>query len=78
MTFEIVSTQSWNVLGTFEDEQAAQAAVSSSLREGGATVEDLVVYVTDDAGEMVLEYHDGHLGHWAGAAHQWDHETHPV
>jgi hypothetical protein len=68
MTFEIVSTHSWNVLGTFDDELTAQQAVISSLREGGAGPEDLVVYVSDEAGEPVAEFSEDDLTQWVDAA----------
>jgi hypothetical protein len=64
MTFELVSTQSWNVLGTFEDESVARDAVHLSV-ERGAAVHDLVVYVTDDVGHAQGEYSDVELAAWA-------------
>ncbi len=66
MTYEIVSTQSWNVLGTFDDEEAAREAVCEALTEGGATTRDLVVYASDSGGRPVAEYADGTLAGWAG------------
>jgi hypothetical protein len=43
VVFEIVSTQSWNVLGTFDDEAVAREAVRVSVAERGAGLGDLVV-----------------------------------
>ena len=65
MTYEVVSTRSWNVLGTFEDEGIAREAVSSSLGDG-ASMHDLVVYVSDDEGHQVAEWSDQELAEWAG------------
>lgn len=69
MSYEVVSALSWNVLGTFEDEAAAQAAVVSSIDEGGADLHDLVVYVSNDDGSAVDELADDKLATWAGMAH---------
>jgi len=62
MAYEVVSTASWNVLGTFEDESIARAAVVSL----GVDPHDVVVYVSDDAGEPVDELADAELARWAG------------
>lgn len=69
MTYEVVSTQSWNVLGTFEDEDIARAAVAASLADRGAGIHDLVVYVSDDAGHQIDELGDEQLAGWAAAGH---------
>ena len=65
MTFEVVSTHSWNVLGTFEDESSAREAVDSSLSNGGAQAHDLIVYVSDEHGHQVAELSDQELAEWA-------------
>lgn len=65
MVYEIVSTQSWNVLGTFDDEALAREAVHLSVAERGARVGELVVYVSDERGR-VGELSDGDLASWAG------------
>lgn len=51
MTFEVVSTRSWNVLGTFEDEASMREAVLSSFVSGGAEPDELVVYASSDYGD---------------------------
>jgi hypothetical protein len=66
MTYEILSTRSWNVLGTFDDENVAREAVAKSVTERGASIGDLVVYVSDDDGHPVDELGDDHLSAWAG------------
>jgi hypothetical protein len=69
MTFEVVSTRSWNVLGTFEDEDTARAAVSASLSQETVRPDDLVVYVSE--GDRHLdELTADKLIAWAGAAGQ--------
>ncbi len=68
VSYEVVSALSWNVLGTFEDEAAAQAAVVSSIDDGNATPHDLVVYVSNDDGSPANELADGELAAWAGLA----------
>lgn len=65
MTFEIVSTRSWNVLGTYEDEDVARQAMLSVARQG-ADVHEFVVYVSDDAGNAVDELENDQLANWAG------------
>lgn len=66
MTFEVVSTRSWNVLATFEDESVAREAVHASVAERGADVHDLLVCVSDDEGHPVGELSDEPLAEWAG------------
>jgi hypothetical protein len=66
MVFEIVSTQSWNVLGTFDDEAVAREAVRVSVAERGAGLDDLVVYISDDAGAPRDELGADVLAVWAG------------
>jgi hypothetical protein len=65
MAYEIVSTQSWNVLATFDAEALAREAVRVSVIERGAGVGDLVVYLCDETGR-VGELADGELASWAG------------
>jgi hypothetical protein len=65
MVYEIVSTQSWNVLGTFDDEAVAREAIHLSVAERGASVADLVVYISDESGR-VAELSDRELASWAG------------
>ena len=65
MVYEIVSTQSWNVLGTFDDEAVAREAIHVSVAERGATVADLVVYISDETGR-VGELSNSELASWAG------------
>lgn len=43
LVYEIISTHSWNVLGTFDDLDAAKKAFASSLDEGGASDDDLML-----------------------------------
>jgi hypothetical protein len=69
MTYEVVSTRSWNVLGTFDQEDAARAAVASSMADHGAGIHDLVVYVSDDSGHPVGEYGEEQLVSWADVGH---------
>ena len=64
MLYEIVSTQSWNVLGTFDDESVARKAIQLSVTARGASVGDLVVYLSDESGR-VGELTDGGLASWA-------------
>ena len=65
MTYEIVSTESWNVLGTFDDEAVAREATRVSLTDGGASVGDLVVYVSPEHGRA-WELSGGALASWVG------------
>ena len=65
MVFEVISTQSLNVLGTFEDESVAREAVQTSVARLGAGLGDLVVFVSDDDGRHVAEYGDSELATWA-------------
>jgi hypothetical protein len=65
MTYEIVSTESWNVLGTFDDETAAREATWVSLADRGASVGNLVVYVSPEHGP-VRELSGHALAKWAG------------
>ena len=65
MVYEIVSTQSWNVLGTFDDEAVAREAIHLSVAERGATVADLVVYISDET-SRVAELSDSELTSWTG------------
>lgn len=67
MAYEIVSTQSWNVLGEFEDEAVARRAVLGSLTDGGARPDDLVVLVSDEHGDVIEELASDQLAAWAGA-----------
>jgi hypothetical protein len=66
MAYELVSTLSWNVLGTFDEATKAQEAVSASLTDGGASPHDLLVNVLDESGNVVEEIHDADLAAWAG------------
>jgi hypothetical protein len=68
MLFEVVSTRSWSVLGTFEDEEVAREAVRASVAQRGTTMHDLVVYVSDDDGQPSYELEDNELAGWAGIA----------
>ena len=66
MAYELVSTLSWNVLGTFGEAAEAQEAVAAGLTEGGAGAHDLLVNVLDESGNVVEEIHDAELAAWAG------------
>ncbi len=66
MAFEVLSTLSWNVLGTFEDADHAREAIQSSLSEGGAEPEHLLVTEVVD-GTTVREFTGVDLVSWAGA-----------
>ncbi len=66
MIFEVVSTTSWSVLGTFEDADTTREAVRSALEQSGSNVREIVVYVSDEAGESVEEIGDHGLVEWAG------------
>jgi hypothetical protein len=61
-----VDITSGNVLGTFENLKSAREAVRSALEWPGYSVHDVVVYVSDDAGEPVEELGDQQLAEWAG------------
>ena len=52
MSYEVVSTLSWNVLDVFEQEGAAREAVLSSLTDGGASPDDLLLTIFDDQGHV--------------------------
>lgn len=67
MTFEVVSTVSWNVLGTFDDEATARDAVKVALAQPGSSIHDVVVYVSDETGDTVEELSDDQLARWAEA-----------
>jgi hypothetical protein len=66
MAFEVLSTQSWNVLGTFAVEEEARQAVRSSLSEGGAEPEHLLVSEVEDGGTVVREFSGSELAEWSG------------
>jgi hypothetical protein len=67
MTFEVVSTSSWNVLGTFEDEDDARRAVASLVSESDRDIHDLIVYRSTDDGQPDGELDEAHgLSVWAG------------
>jgi hypothetical protein len=66
MAYELISTLSMNVLGTFEEPSEAQKAVATSLTDGGAASHELLLNVLDDSGEVVEELHDAELAAWAG------------
>jgi hypothetical protein len=66
MTYELVSTISWNVLGTFEDEATTRTAVDSVLAQPGSSMHDLVLYISDDTGATIEELSDHQLAEWAG------------
>lgn len=68
MTFEVVTTQSWNVLGTFEDESVAREAIRVAT-EQGSQPDDLVVYVSDACGQPISEIGGKELAEWARAGH---------
>jgi hypothetical protein len=67
MVFEVVSTVTWNVLGTFGDEAEAREAVRSLLSEDGSDAHDLVVYGSDDSGDPVAEFANAELVDWVTA-----------
>jgi len=66
MSFEVLSTISWNVLGTFEDENETREAVSESLTQGGAEAQHLLLTVLNDDAEVVQELTGQDLASWAG------------
>lgn len=55
MTYTVISTQSFAVLGDFEDEMTAQEAVYESLSSGEAGPGDIMVMVYDDDGKVVQD-----------------------
>lgn len=66
MNYELVSTRSWNVLGTFDDEHSAQSAVADCMTHG-ASLYDVVVYVCDEHGNHSHELAERDLAEWAHA-----------
>jgi len=64
MTFSVISTQSFAVLGDFDDAASAQAAVRASLDEGRAKPTDLLVFVYDDDGSISAEVGADDLAAW--------------
>jgi hypothetical protein len=68
MLFEVVSTVTWNVLGTFSDEDEAREAVRSLLSDQECLdAHDLVVYASDDSGGPVAEFVNAELVDWVAA-----------
>lgn len=66
MTFEIVSAESWNVLGTYEDEDRARQAMASTARQG-ADLHEFIVYISNEAEDTVAELEDHRLADWLGS-----------
>ena len=50
MTYSVLSTHSFAVLGDFDDADEARAAVYQSVTDGGADLGDVMVMVFDDDG----------------------------
>jgi len=66
MTYSVMSTRSFAVLGDFDTEDAARAAVQQSLSAGGADLGDVMVMVFDDSGVPVADFESAALARWAG------------
>jgi hypothetical protein len=66
MTFELLSTVSWNIIGTFDEVDTAREAVRVAVDGMGIDIHELELLVSDDDGERVEELSDADLARWAG------------
>jgi len=78
MLFEVVSTVTWNVLGTFRDEAEAREAVRGLLSEDGSDAHDLVVYASDGSGDLAAEFANAELVDWVGRENSPGASSNPV